>query len=157
MEYNEILNEASNGIAIAYGNIYVDKFINKRVNDDSFHPNKDGRSRKYNSVYVFQDGNSVSRLRETKILPPGIQPKSLLPNYRIFDDERYFFSTQDIAKDFGVSLESLLQPLLLRIDREEVSIGFELCEDLWCNDYRRNCHASESYKNFDSKWVKDNY
>ena len=107
MEYNEILNEASNGIAIAYGNIYVDKYISKRVNDDRFHPNKDGRSRKYNSVYVFQDGNPASRLRETKILPPGIQPKSLLPNYRIFDDERYFFSTQDIAKDFGVPLESL--------------------------------------------------
>jgi NAD+ synthase (glutamine-hydrolysing) len=141
MEYNEILNEASNGIAIAYGNIYVDKYISKRVNDDSFHPNKDGRSRKYNSVYVFQDGNPVSRLRETKILPPGIQPKSLLPNYRIFDDERYFFSTQDIAKDFGVPLESLLQPLLVRTDREEVPIGFELCEDLWCNDYRRNCQA----------------
>lgn len=141
MEYNEILKEVSNGIAIAYGNIYVDKFINKRVNDDRFHANKDGRSRKYNSVYVFQDGNPVSRLKETKILPAGIQPKSLLPNYRIFDDERYFFSTQDIAKDFGVPLESLLQPFLVQTDQEEVPIGFELCEDLWCNDYRRNCQA----------------
>ncbi|MGG6460064.1 MAG: nitrilase-related carbon-nitrogen hydrolase, partial [Candidatus Eiseniibacteriota bacterium] len=28
MGYNEILKEASNGIAIAYGNIYVDKYIN---------------------------------------------------------------------------------------------------------------------------------
>ena len=141
MEYNQILKEASNGIAIAYGSIYVDKFINKRVNDDKFHPNKDGRSRKYNSMYVFQDGNPVSRLKETKILPAGIQPKSLLPNYRIFDDERYFLSTQDIAKDFGVPLESLLQPFLVRTNQEKVPIGFELCEDLWCNDYRRNLQA----------------
>ena len=141
MGYNEILKEASIGIAIAYGNIYVDEYINERVSDYSFHPNKDGRSRKYNSVYVFQDGNPVSRLKETKILPAGVQPKTLLPNYRIFDDERYFFSTQDIAKDFGLPLESLLQPLLVRIDQQEVPIGFELCEDLWCNDYRRNCQA----------------
>jgi hypothetical protein len=46
MEFNEILREASNGIAIAYGNVYIDKDINSRVKDDKFHPNKDGRSRK---------------------------------------------------------------------------------------------------------------
>jgi NAD+ synthase (glutamine-hydrolysing) len=141
MGYNEILREASKGIAIAYGNVYVDKFINKRVNDDRFHPNKDGRSRKYNSVYVFQDGMPASRLKESNILPHGVQPKTLIPNYRIFDDERYFFSTQDIAKDFGVPLESLLQPFLIRIAGEQVPIGFELCEDLWCEDYRRNGEA----------------
>jgi NAD+ synthase (glutamine-hydrolysing) len=141
MEYNQTLREASNGIAIAYGNVYVDQFINERVNDDRFHPNKDGRTRKYNSVYVFQDGKPVSRLKWTNILPQGVQPKTLLPNYRIFDEERYFFSTQDIAKDFSAPLESLLQPFLVLIDREETPIGFELCEDLWCEDYRRNGEA----------------
>ena len=30
MAHNQILREASNGIAIAYGNVYVDEFINKR-------------------------------------------------------------------------------------------------------------------------------
>ena len=141
MGYNQILREASKGIAIAYGNVYVDEFINKRVNDDRFHPNKDGRTRKYNSVYVFQDREYVSRLKETNIVPQGVQPKTLLPNYRIFDEERYFFSTQDIAKDFSVSLESLLQPFLIRVDGEQLPIGFELCEDLWCEDYRRNGNA----------------
>jgi len=112
----------------------MDEFINKRINDDRFHPNKDDRTRKYNSVYVFQNRKSVSRLKEINILPQGVQPKTLLPNYRMFDEERYFFSTQDIAKDFRVSLESLLQPFLLRINREQVPIGFELCEDLWCEN-----------------------
>jgi NAD+ synthase (glutamine-hydrolysing) len=139
MEYNEVLREASRGISIAYGNIYLDKSINKRVL--GFHPNKDGRTRKYNSVYIFQDREYVSRLREINILPQGVQPKTLLPNYRIFDEERYFFSSQDIAKDFSLSLESLLQPFLLRVDQEQVPIGFELCEDLWCADYRRNGDA----------------
>jgi len=82
MEYNEVLREASRGISIAYGNIYLDKFINKRVL--GFHPNKDGRPRKYNSVYVFQDREYVSKIRETNILPHGVQPKTLLPKYRIF-------------------------------------------------------------------------
>ena len=91
MEYNEILREASDGIAIAYGNVYVDKFINERVNDNRYHPNKDGRTRKYNSIYVFHDRKPVPRLRkETNILPQGVEPKTLLPNYRIFDEERYF-------------------------------------------------------------------
>ena len=141
MEYNEILRDASEKIAIAYGNVYVDKHINKRVSDNRFHPNKDGRSRKYNAAYVFQHGKPAPRLKEIDILPLGVQPKTLLPNYRIFDDERYFFSTQDIAKDFGIPLESLLQPFLIQINGEQVPIGFELCEDLWCEDYRRNGSA----------------
>jgi NAD+ synthase (glutamine-hydrolysing) len=147
MEYNESIREASLGIAIAYGNVYVDRDINKRVGDDKFHPNKDGRVRRYNSVYVFQDQKPASRAKEVNILPPGVQPKTLLPNYRIFDDERYFFSTQDIAKDFGVTLETLLQPFLIEIDgKNEVPIGFEICEDLWCEDYRRNGQALNSTK-----------
>jgi NAD+ synthase (glutamine-hydrolysing) len=143
MEYNDILREASSEIAIANGNIYLDKFVEKRVNynHNRLHPNKDGRTRKYNSAYVFQDGKPVSRLKQTNILPLGTQPKTLLPNYRIFDEERYFFSMQDIAKDFSVPLESLLQPFLLKIDGKQMHIGFELCEDLWCEDYRRNGEA----------------
>jgi NAD+ synthase (glutamine-hydrolysing) len=156
MEYNESLREASSeGIAIAYGNIHVDLSINSRVRDDKPHPNKDGRTRKYNSVYVFQDGKPAPRLKETNILPEGVVPKTLLPNYRMFDDERYFFSTQDIAKDFGVSLESLLQPLVIQVEgedggrqgrRKKIPVGFELCEDLWCEDYRRKRQALNTSK-----------
>jgi NAD+ synthase (glutamine-hydrolysing) len=137
MEYNEILRKASNGIAIAYGNIFLDSEINKRVGDTKKHPNKDGTTRKYNAVYVFQDGKPVSRANDSsRILPEGVQPKTLLPNYRIFDDERYFFSLQDISKDFSIKLEKLAQPFMIRIDGSEVPVGFELCEDLWCEDYR---------------------
>lgn len=141
MEYNDTIKKASGGIAIAYGNVCLDSTINKRVNDSLFHPNKDGRTRKYNAVYVFQNEKPAPRLKETNILPPGVQPKTLLPNYRIFDDERYFFSTQDVAKDFNLPLESLLLPFLVRVQEEDIPIGFELCEDLWCEDYRRDCKA----------------
>ena len=141
MEFNEELRKASNGIAVAYGNIFLDKDINKRVGYNKYHPNKDGRTRKYNAIYVFQNGEPAKRVVETNILPQGVQTKTLLPNYRFFDDERYFFSTEDIAKDFNVPLELLLQPFLIKVNGKNVPIGFELCEDLWCEDYRKNLEA----------------
>ena len=130
MSYNEDLLEASKGIAIAFGNIYVVKA------SKGYHPNKDGRSRKYNAVYVMQNGKYAERITENDILPKGVQPKTLLPNYRFFDDERYFFSLQDVAKDFGKDLGDLLSPFLISVGDREIPIGMELCEDLWCHDYR---------------------
>lgn len=130
MSYNDDLLEASDNIAIAYGNIHVVKTKN------GYHPNKDGRSRKYNAVYVMQNGKYAERIMENGILPKGIQPKTLLPNYRFFDDERYFFSLQDVAKDFGKELGNLLSPFLISVGNKEIPIGMELCEDLWCHDYR---------------------
>lgn len=141
MSYNEIIARASDGIAVAYGNIYLDEDINQRVKDDSFHPNKDGRIRKYNAVYVVQNGKPAKRINPTRILPDGVQPKTLLPNYRIFDDERYFFSTKDIARDHDVSLEDLLQPFIIEVGNKKIPVGFEICEDLWCEDYRANSRA----------------
>ena len=148
MKFNEQLMGSSEGIALAYGNIFVDsnEKINARVKDNKFHPNKDGRSRKYNAVYVFQNGKPAQRIQETSILPPGVQPKSLLPNYRFFDDERYFFSLEDIAKDFNLPLEKLSQPFLITVDGQEIPVGFEICEDLWCEDYRRNGEAQNVTK-----------
>ncbi len=161
MEFNEELRKASGdgsesngkngneckGIAIAYGNVFLERDINARVGDNNTHPNKDGRLRKYNAVHLFQNGKEIPRLRETKALPPGVQPKTLLPNYRFFDDERYFFSLEDVAKDFDVPLEELAQPFLIETrDGEKVPIGFEVCEDLWCADYRRDGEAQNITK-----------
>ncbi len=138
MEFNEALRQASDGIAIAYGNIFLDDAINSRLRDETKHPNKDGRTRRYNAVYVFQNGAEAERKAETGILPIGVQPKTLHPNYRIFDDERFFFSLQDIAKDAGVAIDCLEQPFLIEINGKKVPVGFEICEDLWCEDYRLN-------------------
>lgn len=130
MSYNDELLEASKDIAICYGNIYVQQYA------VGHHPNKDGRSRKYNAVYVMQDKKYVKRVDENTILPIGVQPKTLLPNYRFFDDERYFFSLPDIAIDFGKTLEELLSPFEISVENETIPVGMELCEDLWCRDYR---------------------
>lgn len=146
MGCNQVLRKSSEGIAVAYGNIFADNQINTRVKDTNYHPNKDGRSRKYNAVYVFQNGKPAARAQETNILPAGVQPKSLLPNYRFFDDERYFFSLEDVAKDFGAPLERLAQPFLIEVNGQKIPVGFEICEDLWCEDYRRNGEAQNITK-----------
>lgn len=130
MSYNDDILKASDGIAICYGNIYVNN------SSKGYHPNKDGRIRKYNAVYVVQNGKYVKRKKENNILPVGVQPKTLLPNYRFFDDERYFFSLLDVALDFGKSLEELVSPFLISVKEKQIPIGMELCEDLWCRDYR---------------------
>ena len=130
MGYNEELLEASDSIAIAYGNIYVDQY------NEGYHPNKDGRSRKYNAVYVMQNASYAARVQENGILPIGVQPKTLLPNYRFFDDERYFFSLLDVAMDYGKELRDLVSPFLIAVGDKKIPVGMELCEDLWCHDYR---------------------
>jgi NAD+ synthase (glutamine-hydrolysing) len=145
--YNDDIRNASQKIAIVWGNIYVDsnEAINQRLgNHNGWHPNKDGRCRKYNAVFVAQNGEYVrqsSRIADAGYLPDGVHPKALLPNYRIFDDERYFFSLQDIAKDFGVPFHSLVQPFEMEMAGVKRRLGFETCEDLWCNDYRANFNA----------------
>ncbi|MGV8087138.1 MAG: NAD(+) synthase [Candidatus Woesearchaeota archaeon] len=152
MSYNNILREASKDIAIIYGNIHVDSDLLMRSFTEikNNHPNKDGRLRKYNAVYAYQNQKPVERINSEikstnngmtidSILPQGVQPKTLLPNYRFFDDERYFFSTKDIALDFNTTVKDLLQPFRF-MDREGkyVNIGLEVCEDLWCEDYKLN-------------------
>jgi len=137
MAYGEEVRKASHGIAVAFGNVYMEE----EHAHPGFHPNMDGRLRKYNAVYVAQNGKWVRRKDEPAVLPRGVQPKTLLPTYRIFDDKRYFTSTLDIATDFGVPLESLLQPFMIHVDGHEVPIGFEVCEDLWCEDYRKKGRA----------------
>jgi len=139
MLYNDVLKEASDGICIIYGNVYLDKAT------DGWKPNKDGRTRRYNAAYVFQ--NKVSVARDTNFewieLIRGIQIKTLLPNYRIFRDQRYFLSFKDYLEDneynfnYLEKLEDFFVPFsILLKDGTKAKIGVELCEDLWCKDYR---------------------
>ena len=76
---------------------------------------QDGRPRIYNSAFMLHDSLEIIS-------------KTLLPNYRFFDDKRYF-STSDEFKVF---------PITTPYSHEKVTIGLEICEDVWHEDYPVN-------------------
>jgi NAD+ synthase (glutamine-hydrolysing) len=91
---------------------------------------EDGRTRKYNAAFVAADGSLVGNG-----VFPGFTPKSLLPKYREFDDERHFYSLLKLAQEIGVRPAELLEPFELVIAGAARKVGVILCEDMWDDDY----------------------
>ncbi|MBR1761421.1 MAG: NAD(+) synthase [Schwartzia sp.] len=112
---------ASKGIAVMFGNVAIDW---KKKNND-------GRARKYNAFFTAKDG----RLITPEGMPYPFVVKTLLPNYRAFDDTRHFFSLQKLARELGASTEKLLSPIRLSIRGTAYAVGCLLCEDGWSDDY----------------------
>ncbi|HEY3116337.1 MAG TPA: NAD(+) synthase [Chloroflexota bacterium] len=125
--YSEVIREASQSITVLFGNVAVDA---DRIGED-------GRIRKYNSVFVCHDGHYVARAGIPGGLPDGVHPKTLHPNYRFFDDDRYFYSLRKLATEQHRSVYEWCVPF--EVPRREGGVfpfGVQLCEDIWCQDYR---------------------
>ena len=103
--------EASCGIVVIFGNVLV----------GWSNIGEDGRVRKYNALFVAENGSLVRRVTKT-----------LLPNYRGFDDSRHFYDTRKLASEIGVPVESLIEPVKLS---NGLTLGCMLCEDGWDTDY----------------------
>ena len=121
LSYGEDIIAASQDICIIFGNIAVD--WDKK--------NTDGRVRKYNALYTAYNG---------KLIKPEKSPypfviKTLFPNYREFDDSRYFFSLQSLATELKLNLNDILSPVKINIKGQELNLGCILCEDGWSDDY----------------------
>jgi len=91
---------------------------------------EDGRLRKYNAAFVVQNGEFVLN---DAYMPFAI--KSLMPNYRIFDDSRHFYDLRKVAAERGKQLSDLQQPFRVKIDDRWINLGVMLCEDMWDQDY----------------------
>jgi len=124
-------------MTIIYGNVYLEERLNE---DGGYHPNRDGRMRRYNAAYIYTKGEPAKRCYPNipdSYIYAGVQPKTNHPTYRVFDDDRYFSSIVDICLDNGVyRLDQYYIPFKIEVDGQQVLIGVELCEDLWCEDYR---------------------
>ena len=96
--WGEEIIQASTGICIMYGNIAI----------DAQKKNNDGRIRKYNAFYTAQDG----QLLQPAAMPYPFVIKTLLPNYREFDDTRHFFSLQKLARERAAKVEDLISPIV---------------------------------------------
>src|SRR3954462_15211285 len=74
--------------------------------------NDHGTPRKYNAAAVVRDGRVLQRAR-----------KSLLPNYRYFDDKRFFSPGE--SRD----------PLTIDARGGRATVGVSICEDMWDEYY----------------------
>ena len=119
--YGEEIIKSSDDMCVVFGNIAFDP---KRINTD-------GRIRKYNAAFIARHG----RLINDSASPYPYQIKTLLPNYREFDDSRHFTSMQQVATENKQPLSQLMRPTLLHFKEDEINLACLLCEDGWSDDY----------------------
>ena len=113
------------------------------VGRDFDHRGEDGRPRLFNAAWVAQYGQVVAAAH----LSLPFWPKSLLPNYRVFDDARHFYDLRRLAQDRGWTPAEALRPVHLKTPRsciaaaeaesrpDRFAVGLTVCEDLWSDDY----------------------
>lgn len=92
---------------------------------------EDGRLRRYNAAYVVQGGV----FQRNPVLGMDFFPKSLLPNYREFEEARHFYDLRRLAMERGLSYHGLVEPLALQVGNSMHRLGIILCEDGWGEDY----------------------
>ena len=121
--YCQEIVKASQDICVAFGSVAMEK--------DKL--NEDGRLRKYNAAFVCQNGQLIGGYQGRSFII-----KNSLPNYREFDDYRYFYSLQKLCAEEGTSVEKDLQPVEVTVRGTKVKIGVMLCEDGWTENYHLN-------------------
>ncbi len=86
--FNDRVRALSQGIGIVFGNVV-------RAYRTPGHRGRDGRRTRYNAALFAQDGEWVPRAGGAA--PAGVYVKALAPDYRMFDDDRYFTSALEDA------------------------------------------------------------
>ncbi len=114
----DAVRTAARDLTVIFGNVAVDP---KRCNED-------GRLRKYNALFVTQAGRFV--IPDNGLAYPFLA-KTLMPNYREFDDSRHFYDNCKLARETGRRLQDIMVPL----DLDGHRVGALLCEDAWDEDY----------------------
>lgn len=120
---NDRIRSWSTGIGVIWGN------LDHRTDGKN---NRDGRFNRTNTAFFAFDGQWVPKENGDS---DGRYLKHCLPDYRFFDDSRYFKSGVDLALQTGLDPEALIEPFIFTKGKETVKIGLEVCEDLWSSDY----------------------
>lgn len=126
LKANERLKSWSKDIAIIWGNL-------AQIQDDTH--NRDGRKNRFNAAYFAYQGEWV-RSHDASLV--GHYVKHCLPDYRFFDDSRYFKSGVEASLECGQAMEAGIQAFSLTLKGHRYTIGLEVCEDLWSQDYLIN-------------------
>ncbi len=121
VSFNEKIKALSHDIVIVWGNVVT-------LGEKPTITNNDSRLAKLNAALIAYQGEYVQRANR---LLPGVYPKRLFPNYRIFDDQRYFLPGRELEEKLGWKVKSLLEPFKIHRGQQTISIGLEVCEDMW--------------------------
>ncbi len=120
-QQNEVIKSLSEGIGILWGNVSMSyggqTFIGR-----------DGRPARFNSAFFAYDGQWVSRPNAAW----GQYVKHLLPDYRVFDDSRFFTDGVTLS---AWAFEDVCEPFEFEKDGKTHRISIQICEDLWDTDY----------------------
>ena len=103
--YNDEIVRLSIDMCIVFGSVAVDW---DKIGDD-------GRVRKYNAAFVAQNGRLCGG--DDFIYPFRI--KSLLPNYREFEETRHFYCTRKLAIELCCSPDKLIKPVKINYNNRE--------------------------------------
>lgn len=142
--FNDRIRALSDGIGIIFGNVGRSYLAPE-------HPGKDGRRARYNTAFFCADGEWVPHLTGPSLGPDGDRQiagryiKTLHPDYRMFDDDRYFVSAlQDDPYHPDIYFEEgYAAPFAFQANGQTYRIGLEICEDLWSHDYP--CNPTKHY------------
>ena len=121
--YTEQIIAASQNLCIIFGSIALEEGK----------LNQDGRIRKYNAAYICQNGKLMSGYLDRNYII-----KTALPNYREFDDARYFYDLQKLCSDQNTDLRKAIKPITVNIRQQQIRLGIILCEDGWTDNYKFN-------------------
>ena len=149
MSFNEEIAKLSKGITLIWGNVYLDE--REELQTISYktpikNVNNDGRKRRYNTAYVYRDGKPLKKYKPkmtsfNDVIPDGVQFKTLLPNYRYFDDKRYFSTPLDLLREGVIEEREVNCPFEIITGKGQFDffrIGVLICEDMWWKDYNYN-------------------
>lgn len=123
--FNEKIKNLSVDIGIIWGNVSIDRI-------DGISRGRDGRPALFNTAFFAYNKQFVKRESGRY---DGIYVKHLNPDYRVFDDSRFFLSGLEIMRANNDLHSEMLKPFIFSIHGQTTRISLEICEDLWDDDY----------------------
>lgn len=123
--FNEKIRILSEDIGIIWGNIYLGSI-------EGITKGRDGRPARFNAAFFAYNKEYVSREDGEY---SGLYIKHLNPDYRVFEDSRYFLSGLEIMRATNELQSSMLKPFIFNRLDHTYKIALEVCEDLWEDDY----------------------
>lgn len=119
--FNDEIRDMSEDIGIIWGNVSTDAPVVC---------GRDGRTVRLNAAFFAYQKEYVAHHPLS-----GRHIKVLQPDYRIFDDTRYFLSAIELAQHMDCTVEDLISPFVFEHSGQVYRIGIQICEDLWSKDY----------------------